>query len=52
MSRTFKPHPHNAVTHSHRQMSPIAAGVAVFVPMRPEPCLPFAEDFQGARIET
>jgi hypothetical protein len=44
MSRTIKPHPRNAVTHSHRQMSPTAAGVAVFVSgvMRPEPRLPFA----------
>ena len=30
MSKPFKPHTRDAVTHSHTQMSHIAAGIAMF----------------------
>ena len=54
MSKPFQPHTRDAVTHSHTQMSHIAAGIAMFgfPVLRVEPCHPIAEVADCLSIES
>ena len=54
MSKPFKPHTRDAVTHSHIQMSHIAAGDAMSGcnVLRVEPRYPFAEVADCLSIES